>query len=233
MLEAQADRIMALDEWEQRWQEDRIGFHQPHVHQMLDEYIDKVVAGRTKVRFFFPLCGKAVDMKWLADMGHSVVGVEIAEKAIRQFFEENNMAYRAEAVPAVPGAKVYKSTEKSISLYNCDLYSVSSSVEGKFEAIWDRGSLVAINPKDREKYAALMISLMANDCRYLLDTLLYNPEHYKGPPFFVPNEQVHGLFGQSCDIELLQSKEVITDRHRAWGIDSLIETVHLITLKSR
>uniref|UniRef100_A0A3B4AT21 Uncharacterized protein n=1 Tax=Periophthalmus magnuspinnatus TaxID=409849 RepID=A0A3B4AT21_9GOBI len=26
--------------------------------------IDKVLAGRTGVKFFFPLCGKAVDMKW-------------------------------------------------------------------------------------------------------------------------------------------------------------------------
>lgn len=30
-----------------------------------------------------------------------------------------------------------------------------SSIEGKFEAIWDRGSLVAINPRDRERYDVL------------------------------------------------------------------------------
>lgn len=44
----------------------------------------------------------------LADMGHSVVGVEIAEKAIKQFFEESNMTYSEETVSALPGAKVYK-----------------------------------------------------------------------------------------------------------------------------
>nr|ACQ58252.1 Probable thiopurine S-methyltransferase [Anoplopoma fimbria] len=32
--------------------------------RMLENNIDKVLAGRTGVRFFFPLCGKAVDMKW-------------------------------------------------------------------------------------------------------------------------------------------------------------------------
>lgn len=61
---------------------------------------------------------------------------------------------------------------------------------------------------------------MAQDCRYLLDTLLYNPDLYpgnnrafsdnpgyfgmviidesctSGPPFFVPDEQVHSLFGE-------------------------------------
>ncbi|XP_029976524.1 probable thiopurine S-methyltransferase isoform X1 [Salarias fasciatus] len=232
MLAPQADRVMNLSEWEQRWQDNRIGFHQPQVHKMLESHIDKVLNGRSGVRFFFPLCGKAVDMKWLADMGHSVVGVEISEKAIRQFFEENNMTYSEEPVPAISGAKVFKNSEKNISLYQCDMYSFSSAIDGQFGAIWDRGSLVAINPQDREKYAALIISLMAEDCRYLLDTLLYNPELYPGPPFFVPDEQVHSLFGSRCDIETLQSVDAMTDRQREWGLDYLKEAVHLITMKS-
>uniref|UniRef100_UPI0037E98669 probable thiopurine S-methyltransferase n=1 Tax=Semicossyphus pulcher TaxID=241346 RepID=UPI0037E98669 len=232
MLAPQANRVMAIGEWEERWQEDRTGFHQQDVHKMLETYIDKVVAGRTGVRFFFPLCGKAVDMKWLADMGHSVVGVEISEKAIKQFFEENNMTYSAEDVPALPGAKVYKGSERNISLYQCDLFNFSSSIGGQFGAIWDRGSLVAINPRDREKYAALITSLMAKDCRYLLDTLLYNPELYAGPPFLVPDEQVQSLYGSSCNIELMQSEDILTERTRGWGLDYLTEHIHLITLKN-
>nr|XP_040044435.1 probable thiopurine S-methyltransferase isoform X1 [Gasterosteus aculeatus aculeatus]XP_040044436.1 probable thiopurine S-methyltransferase isoform X1 [Gasterosteus aculeatus aculeatus] len=232
MLAPQADQVMALGDWEERWQEDRIGFHQPHVHKMLEKNIDKVVSGRTGVRFFFPLCGKAVDMKWLADMGHSVVGVEISEKAIKQFFAENNLTYSEEPVPAIPAAKVYKSSERNISLYQCDLFKFSSSIGGQFGAIWDRGSLVAINPRDRETYADLIISLMAKDCRYLLDTLLYNAALYSGPPFFVPDEQLASLFGKSCDLELLQSADAMTERYRAWGLDSLTENLHLITPKS-
>ncbi|XP_041811616.1 probable thiopurine S-methyltransferase [Chelmon rostratus] len=231
MLAPQANRVMVLGEWEEDWQEDRIDFHQPQVHKMLENNIDKVVAGRTGVRFFFPLCGKAVDMKWLADMGHSVVGVEISEKAVKQFFEENNLTYTEEPVPAIPGAKVYKSSERNISLYQCDLYNFSSSIEGQFGAIWDRGSLVAINPKDREKYAALITSLMAKDCRYLLATMLYNPELYPGPPFFVPDEQVQSLFGTSCDIELLQSVDAPTAGTQVLGLDSLTENLHLVTRK--
>ncbi|XP_061681047.1 probable thiopurine S-methyltransferase isoform X2 [Syngnathoides biaculeatus] len=231
MLKTQEDRVVELKEWEQRWDENRIGFHKPQVHQMLESKIDNVLAGRKAVRFFFPLCGKAVDMKWLADMGHSVVGVEISEKAIQQFFEENNLTYIEEHVPALPGAKIFKNSEKNISLFNCDLYSLSSSIVGQFGAIWDRGSLVAINPRDREKYASLIISLMANDCRYLVSTLMYNPEHYKGPPFVVPGEQVSSLFGKRCNVAQLLSENVTEDRHRAWGIDYLIEQLFLITPK--
>ncbi|XP_051927600.1 probable thiopurine S-methyltransferase [Hippocampus zosterae] len=231
MLKIQADQVVDLKEWEQRWEENQISFHKPQVHEMLESHIDKVLAGRTGVRFFFPLCGKAVDMKWLADMGHSVVGVEIAEKAIQQFFMENNMTYSEEAVPAMPGVKVFRNSEKNISVYNCDLYSVSSSVVGQFGAIWDRGSLVAINPRDREKYASLIMSLMAQDCKYLLSTLMYNPELYKGPPFVVPGEQVLGLFGKQCNVELLLSQNALENIHVALGLDYRLEQLYLITPK--
>ncbi|CAL8373790.1 unnamed protein product [Boreogadus saida] len=231
MLAVQADRVMSLAEWEERWQQNRIGFHRPHVNKLLERNIKQVVNGRTGVRFFFPLCGKAVDMKWLADMGHSVVGVEIAEKAILQFYEDNNMRYAVEPVPSIPGAKVYKNVEKSISIYHCDLYKFNSCVEGQFGAIWDRGSLVAINPEDREKYASLLLSLMAEDCRYLLSTLLYNPEQHKGPPFLVPNEQILALFGSSCDVQLLDSVDALDQRWREAGLDFMTENTHLIAPK--
>lgn len=38
---------------------------------MLEMNIDKVLAGRPGVRFFFPLCGKAVDMKWYVNVRYS------------------------------------------------------------------------------------------------------------------------------------------------------------------
>jgi len=47
----------------------------------------------------------------LANMGHSIVGVEISEKGIKQFFEEQDLAYNEEAVPAIPGAKLFKVSE--------------------------------------------------------------------------------------------------------------------------
>lgn len=41
-------------------------------------------------------------------MGHSVVGVEISEKAIREFFEESELTYSEEPVAGVMEAKVFK-----------------------------------------------------------------------------------------------------------------------------
>ncbi len=72
-------------------------------------------------------------------MGHSVIGVEISEKAIKQFFEENNMTYSEEPVPAIPGAKVYKVGE----LYECKLKFSTNPI---FDTIYS-WQLVAIAVK--------------------------------------------------------------------------------------
>jgi len=39
-------------------------------------------------------------------MGHSVVGVEVSEQALRDFFAEHSLPYCEETVPEIPGAKM-------------------------------------------------------------------------------------------------------------------------------
>uniref|UniRef100_A0A4W5NJF3 Thiopurine S-methyltransferase n=1 Tax=Hucho hucho TaxID=62062 RepID=A0A4W5NJF3_9TELE len=183
--------------------------------RMLESYIDKVLCGRKEVQFFFPL--------WESYMGHSVVGVDIAEMGIRQFFEDQKLIYSEEVVPAIPGAKVYRDSDGKIYLYQCDLYKFSSH----------RGSLVAINPRDREKYAALIMSSMDKACRYLLDTFLYNSELFKGKIFPEKAAQMIFVFHLSCDIEFIQSSDALPDvKHKEWGFDVFIERVHLFTPKT-
>ncbi|KTF84862.1 hypothetical protein cypCar_00034839 [Cyprinus carpio] len=231
-MSAQANRVMALSEWEDRWNEGKTGFHRPEVHNLLENNLDKVICGRKEVRFFFPLCGKAVDMKWLADMGHTVVGVEISEKGIKQFFAEQNLAFNEEPVAAIPGANVFKvseglafviyiSADGKISIYQCDLYKFSSGIVCKY--------ILSSSPR----YATLLMSLMNNDCRYLLDTVEYNSELYKGPPFVVSEEDVKNEFGGGCDIELLESVDAFGEKYKSVGLDSLTEKVYLLSLKAQ
>lgn len=68
-----------------RWQEGRIGFNQSTVNPLLTEYFNRLnlTAGS---RIFVPLCGKSIDMVWLATQGYDVVGVELVETAVQEFF---------------------------------------------------------------------------------------------------------------------------------------------------
>src|SRR5690554_6648884 len=81
---------MEPDFWHQRWQENRIGFHMEKPLPLLLKHWPSLdlPAGS---RVFVPLCGKSVDMAWLAGRGHRVLGVELSELAVRQFFEERGL----------------------------------------------------------------------------------------------------------------------------------------------
>ena len=37
-----------------------------------------------------PLCGKSLDMVWLAEHGHTIIGTELAEIAVDQFFADRS-----------------------------------------------------------------------------------------------------------------------------------------------
>ncbi|XP_061448980.1 thiopurine S-methyltransferase isoform X3 [Rhineura floridana] len=166
----------------------------------------------------------------LADMGHQVVGVEISESALKEFFAEQKLSFSEETVPEIP-AKLLKSTTGNISLYCCNIYDLTSTITGKFDGIWDRGSLVAVNPCDRERYAHSMLSLMNSGCHCLLVTCLYDPSKHKGPPFYVPESEIESLFGKFCEITFLEKVDALLERHKKWGLDYLCEMLYLIVLK--
>ncbi|XP_055988389.1 thiopurine S-methyltransferase [Sorex fumeus] len=230
-IDVQKDRVLTLEEWQEKWVTRKIGFHQEQGHQLLKKHLDTFLKGETGLRVFFPLCGKAVEMKWFADRGHYVVGVEISELAIQEFFTEQNISYSEEPVGEIPGAKVFKSSSGNISLYCCNLFDLPRAPVGKFDRIWDRGALVAINPGDRKRYADLMLSLTGKGFQYLLAVLSYDPTKHGGPPFYVPDSEVRKLFGSVCSIHSLETVDALEDRHKSWGIDSLVEQLYLLTRK--
>ena len=54
-----------MGEWESRWREGRIGFHKTEVQPMLVRHAEVLLTGNPQ-RVFVPLCGKSVDLPWLA-----------------------------------------------------------------------------------------------------------------------------------------------------------------------
>ena len=75
--------MVSNDEWMQRWKEGRTAWHEPAGSDGLMQ--NWSARGRSVL---VPLCGKAVDMVWLAKKGHEVIGVELSERAIDEFFAD-------------------------------------------------------------------------------------------------------------------------------------------------
>ncbi|XP_071962712.1 probable thiopurine S-methyltransferase [Antedon mediterranea] len=194
-------------EWESFWKTGDTGWHSKNVHPMLEKYAGRFLNDQSNCRVFIPLCGKTVDMKWLADLGHDVVGAEIAKMPILNFFEEQSIEYVKESVPEIPGATRYKSKDGKITIYEADLFSMKKDIIGQFDCIWDRGSLVAMEKADRQKYICTMIPLMASDCRYLLAVYDYDSTKASGPPFDVPNSVVAELYEPTCVVEKLDTSK--------------------------
>ena len=69
-----------LKRWQDRWQ---IGFHQSEPEPLLTEFFPKAAPGS---KVFVPLCGKSLDMVWLAQQGYQVVGVEPSALACFELF---------------------------------------------------------------------------------------------------------------------------------------------------
>ena len=79
---------MFLNQWELRWEENRIGFHLPEVNSYLLRY-SGVLLKQAPQSVFVPLCGKTLDLPWLAGRTKKVVGVELIRKAVEDFYDEN------------------------------------------------------------------------------------------------------------------------------------------------
>ena len=77
------------EDWLARWRDGRIAFHEGHPNVLLEHHIARLAGCR---RVLVPLCGKAEDLAYLAAQGHAVLGVELAEQAIREFFEAHGLA---------------------------------------------------------------------------------------------------------------------------------------------
>ncbi|XP_007950211.1 thiopurine S-methyltransferase [Orycteropus afer afer] len=229
--EIQKNHIVTLEEWQEKWVTHRIAFHQKEGHQLLKKHLDTFLNGGSRLRIFFPLCGKAVEMKWFADLGHTVVGVEISELGIQEFFTEQNLSYSEEPITEIPGAKVFKSSSGNISLYCCNIFDFPRANIGQFDRIWDRGALVAINPSDRQRYAGIMLSLTRKGFRYLVAFLRYDPTKYPGPPFYIPDAEITRLFGTVCNMLCLENVDAFEERHKSWGIDYIFEKLYLLTEK--
>ncbi|KAK2141201.1 hypothetical protein LSH36_1141g00012 [Paralvinella palmiformis] len=80
---------------------------------------------------------------------------------------------------------------------------IDRDTAGVFDAIWDRGGIVAIDPTQVAKYLKLIESLMAPGCQYVVQQMIYNIPGRSGPPYYVSLEQLQNIFGSQFNFEVL------------------------------
>jgi thiopurine S-methyltransferase len=211
---------MDRDFWLSRWNENQIGFHRKGTNPLLIRFWPDVAASAAKT--LVPLCGKSEDLRWLAQRGHDVVGVELSLIAAKAFAAEQGMIFAETHEPPFTVLRGQK-----ITYYIGDFFEFSRAKEGGFSLFYDRAALIALPPEMRPAYAAHLTSLLEPGGQGLLIGLEYDPSEMHGPPFAVPEGEVRRLFSKSVCTKLLEF-DCLEDepRFKARGLTALKEVVY-------
>lgn len=211
--------------WQARWARNEIGFHRSEVHPALPAHWAGLgLAAGSEV--LVPLCGRSLDMPWLAAHGHRVLGVELAEKAVHEFFAEQGLA----AAVGADGA-LRRHQAEGIALLLGDFFAVTPAQTARCRGYYDRAALIALPAEMRRRYVAHLAALLPGDCAGLLVTLDYLQEQRPGPPFAVSDAEVRELYGADWQVELLTDEDVLADNagFHALGVSWLRERVYRLT----
>ncbi len=215
---------MNKDFWQARWAEGRIGFHLPMVNPNLVEHKARLLSETTSGTVLVPLCGKTLDLIFLKETGLRIIGIEIVEQAIIEFFQESKLDF---IIEESSDFKVYKS--QNLEFWHGDIFDLEK-LDLKIDFIFDRASIVALEQSLRDRYAGLMNSITSEGCRKLLLSFDYNQNDMSGPPFSVPETAIRKYYEGHWLIEKFQSTDIISkaERFAERGLKSFIEEVYLL-----
>ena len=194
---------MEPDFWRQRWQQGRIGFHQDEVTPLLREYWPTLALPEGS-RVFVPLAGKSRDMLWLASQGHRVLGVELSQLAVDQFFAEHGLT--PERHQSVHGLH---HVAGAVELICGDAFALDAVALSDCVGVLDRAALIALPATMRRRYAGELYARLPAGCRGLLITLEYPQQQKNGPPFSVDENEVQALYALEWEIERLARRDIL------------------------
>ena len=123
---------MEADFWHNRWENELTGFHLNEVNPHLKANWSLLKLEKNS-RIFVPLCGKTLDLIWLAEQGFQVVGVELSVLAAEAFFAENNLAAQQSQVDDFT---LWQS--ENISIFCGDFFNLSTNILGEIDAVYDK-----------------------------------------------------------------------------------------------
>jgi thiopurine S-methyltransferase len=223
---------MKPDFWHQRWQDNEIGFHQDQATPLLLKHWTALGAP-AGCRVFVPLAGKSLDMLWFASQGHRVLGVELSQLAVEQFFAGHDLQrnifeshdgrhYRAD----VDG--------REIELICGDVFALGHKSLSDCAAVFDRAALIALPLEMRARYVDDVYSKLPADCRGLLITLEYPENEKAGPPFPVTEDEVRTRFATDWEIDMLERRDILSSQQSFIdeGVTSLATCVYRLRRRS-
>ena len=186
--------------WLDAWRDGRTGFHRDEVHPDLLTHAPWFL-GQSPKRVLVPLSGQSVDLAWMAEQGHHVVGAELSRDAVCAQFEA------AGRVPEVTPMGTSELFEAGNLRVVCGNFFEFPAGLGPFERVWDRAALVALPPPMRRDYA-IKVRTLAPGATLLLNAFEYDTTIMDGPPFSVHESEVRDHYREH-QVEILETRDDI------------------------
>lgn len=194
---------MDAEFWLERWREGRTHFHQARITPPLERFWPTLGLPPGS-RVLVPLCGKSLDMLWLAQRGMDVLGVELSPLAVQQFFDENGLAPQVRR-----SAMGDHYVAGNIEIIRGDIFDVDADTLRGCTGVFDRAALVALPRDMRGPYVRHIYGQLSDRYQGLLITLDYPQHEMDGPPFSVDDEEVQALYAGHTVAELIYRRDIL------------------------
>lgn len=213
---------MDADFWLERWREGRTHFHQQRVTPLLQKYWPtlELPAGS---QVLVPLCGKSLDMLWLAAQGLRVLGSELSQLAVEQFFSENDLQ------PAIHQSALGRHyVAGNIEIICGDIFNLDAATLNACSGVYDRAALVALPAAMRAQYVSHVYGQLSDQYRGILITLDYPQAEMDGPPFSVQDPEVQTLYAAHSEARVIDRRDILDKEPKflAQGVSSLDTVVY-------
>lgn len=186
--------------WKQGWRANQIPFHLDHVHPLLPRFWPALaLAGDECV--FVPLCGKSLDLMWLHQRGHHVLGVELSSVAVRHFFAATQLRPQC-----LEHGALTRWTQERLDIYCGDFFALTPADLTGVRAVLDCAALTALPESLRTRYVAHLHAILPVACGVLLITVEDLDDDENSADHMALSEEIVTLYAGYFAIELLHAE---------------------------
>jgi thiopurine S-methyltransferase len=189
--------------WLKLWRDRRTEFHQKTVNKFLAQFWSglQLIQGS---RVFVPLCGKSLDMIWLANEGYKVIGVELSPVAVKAFFRENHLRPVRRRM-----GKFTVWEHGNIAIFCGDYFSLDKADLGHIDMVYDRAALTALPEDIRKLYVAQLRLIVPESAKVFLLTTEDTEENLADQMATPVDREITSLYSADFHINLAHVESVL------------------------
>ncbi|MCW8996169.1 MAG: thiopurine S-methyltransferase [Psychromonas sp.] len=193
---------MSNKEWKEKWKRNDIAFHQQGVNPLLQNYLPSLALSADDC-LLVPLCGKSVDMDWLAKSGFHVIGIELSNIAIQAYFDALQVKPERQ-----PHGRFIRWSYENIEIWCGDIFDLTLADMSGIKALYDRASLTTFPADRRAAYVRHFSENLPKDCQILLITD-ETPDEQQLESVKTIDSEIIALYAADYQIDLLYGNKCI------------------------